>query len=165
MFSLFQKKEKKEPAAVNELRAFVSGRVMPITEVNDPVFAGKVLGDGLAIEPEDDTIYAPCDGVVSSVAADTRHAVGLTLSNGAELLLHEGIDTVSMNGDGFTMFVKEGDVVRAGDKLLHFDPVKIAQAGCEKTCIMVLTNGDEFPQAVMYTGMQAQQGQTVILTF
>lgn len=147
-----------------ELRAFVTGRVMPITEVDDPVFSGKVLGDGLAIEPEGDMIYAPCDAVVST-ATETKHAVGLTLSNGAELLLHEGIDTVSMNGDGFALFVKEGDAVRAGNKLMRFDPAKIAQAGCEKTCIMVLTNGDAFPQIEMHTGMQAQQGKTVILRF
>lgn len=165
MFSFFRKKEEKTVATVKELRAYVSGHVIPITEVDDPVFSGKILGDGLAIEPEGDTIYAPCDGVVSTAPTDTRHAVGLTLPNGAELLLHEGIDTVSMNGDGFTLYVKEGETVHTGDKLLRFDPLKIQQAGCKKTCVLVVTNSDDYPSAIMHTNRDAQQGETVILTF
>lgn len=89
------------------------------------MFSSKALGDGLAIEPEENVIVAPCDATVSVLMEGSRHAVGLTLANGVEILIHEGIDTVNMEGDGFEYFVKEGDKVNAGDKLLSFDPEKI----------------------------------------
>ena len=91
--------------------------------------------------------------------------VGLTLANGVEILIHEGIDTVNMKGDGFEYFVKEGDKVNAGDKLLSFDPEKIKAHGYEKTCILVVTNGDDYPDMKLHTGMDAVQGETVIAEF
>ena len=95
----------------------------------------------------------------------SRHAVGLTLANGVEILIHEGIDTVNMEGDGFEYFVKEGDKVNAGDKLLSFDPEKIKEHGYEKTCILVVTNGEDYPDMKLHTGMDAVQGETVIAEF
>ena len=118
MFSFLKKKSIASPAPFT-LKAFVSGNVIPIEEVKDPVFSGKMLGEGLAIEPTDEWILAPCDGVISTVMEDSRHAVGITASNGMELLIHEGIDTISLNGEGFTLCVKEGYSVKAGEKLSY----------------------------------------------
>lgn len=161
MFSFFKKKATK-PAAACTLKAFVSGKVIPIEKVNDPVFSGKMLGDGLAIEPTDEWILAPCDGIISTVMEDSRHAVGLTAPNGMELLIHEGIDTVSLQGEGFTLYVKEGDRVKTGDKLIRFDAALLKAKGYQSTCILVIINANEFPDLKLKTGMDAVAGETVV---
>ena len=104
----------------------------------------------------------PCNGTISVVMADTRHAVGMRLDNGAEILLHEGLDTVSMNGEGFELFVQTGDKVKAGDKLLTFTPELIREKGLDSTCVLLLTNSEDFPNAEFFSGMAAVQGVTII---
>lgn len=163
MLSFLKKKNQEE--TIKELKACVSGSVFSITEVKDEVFSSKALGDGVAIEPEGSIITAPCDGVISVVMEDTRHAVGLTLNNGAEILIHEGLDTVEMNGEGFELFVKAGDKVKAGDRLLKFDAELIKSRGFEKTCVMILTNTEEFPDVSFLSGMHAEQNQTAVIRF
>ena len=158
----FNRKEKTEQ--VKELTAYISGSVIPITEVNDPVFSSKALGDGIAIRPSEQTITAPCGGEIS-MAADTGHAIGITVNNGAELLLHIGIDTVSLNGQGFQLLVKEGKKVKRGDPLLKFDKAFIEGKGLAADCILVLTNTDDFPDIKFISGMDAKQSETVICTF
>ena len=158
MFSIFKNKENSaEENQTPVLKAYLSGKVIPIEEVKDEVFSSKALGDGLAIEPEGNIVTAPCAATVSLLMDDSKHAVGLTLSNGAEVLIHEGIDTVNMQGDGFRYFVKQGQKVKAGDKLLEFNP--------EEICILVFTNGDEYPDMKIHTGMDAVQNETVIVEF
>lgn len=102
------------PAEGGELKAFLSGKVIPLEEVPDDVFSKRIIGDGLAIEPTDHTVVAPAAGTVSVVMQDSKHACGITLDNGMEILIHIGIDTVAMNGDGFELFVNQGDHVEAG---------------------------------------------------
>lgn len=160
---LFKKKVKEEP--VKSLKAFVSGKVISITEVNDQVFSSKALGEGVAIQPAEQIITAPCDGVVSMIAEESYHAVGMTLNNGAELLLHIGLDTVSMKGEGFRVFVKENDKVKQGEKLLEFDKELIESKGFETTCILVVTNSDDYPDAEYLSGMEATQNETEICRF
>ena len=163
MLSFFNKKKNETTVSNNNLKAFISGKVISIENVNDPVFSAKILGNGLAIEPENELIVAPCDGVISTVMADSKHAVGITAENGMELLIHEGIDTVSLNGEGFELFVKEGDSIKTGDKLIHFDPELIKSKGYQTTCILVVTNSDDFPNMKLHTGMDAIVGETVIV--
>ena len=163
MLSFLKKKNQEE--TVKKLKACVSGSVLPITEVKDEVFSSKALGDGGAIEPEENIIVAPCDGVISGVMEDTRHAVGLTLNTGAEILIHEGLDTVEMNGEGFELFVKAGDKVKAGDRLLKFDAELIKDRGFEKTCVIILTNTEDFPDVSFLSGMHAEQNQTAVIRF
>ncbi len=162
MFSLFKKKKNEAPANPNELKAFLTGKVIPIEEVKDPVFSTKMLGNGLAIEPTDELILAPCDGEISTVMADSKHAVGITAVNGMELLIHEGVDTVALKGEGFTLFVKEGDAVKAGDKLIRFDAEFIKSKGYQITCILAVTNSDDYPNMKLYTDIDAVAGETVI---
>ena len=146
-----------------ELSAYLSGRVIPIDEVPDQVFSQKVLGDGLAIEPTDHVLLAPADGKITVVNEGTCHACGILLDNGAEILLHIGLDTVGMNGDGFTSFVAEGQRVKRGGRLIAFDPEKIKAAG--HPCVTVLVVTDENGQPVqMRTGMDVKAGQDTILT-
>ena len=111
--------------------------------IPDETFASGVLGEGVAIDPTDDVVYAPFDGTVSTVA-EAKHALGLTGPGGMELLIHIGVDTVAMSGDGFSVFVKEGDAVKAGQKLAEFDRKKLSQAGYADYVVMLLTNADEY---------------------
>lgn len=153
------------PAAGAEgVTAPLSGRVIPMEEIPDQVFSQGILGDGVGIEPIGNVVVAPADATVCSVIEDSRHAVGLTLDNGAELLIHVGIDTVSMNGDGFQLHVKEGDRVHLGDKLITFDPEKIKAAGHPTTTAFLVTDpGDLAP--TFETNVDAQAGRTVVIRF
>lgn len=147
------------------LKAPLTGRVMPIEEMPDEVFSQKIMGDGVGIEPDGDTVYAPADATVGVVMADSGHACGLVLENGMEILIHVGIDTVDMNGDGFTLHVKEGDVVRCGDPLITFSPEKIKAAGHPKTTAVIITGEGDAKNIKFVTGMDAKAAQTVIATF
>ena len=133
-------KKKKGPVVA---KAFENGTVVAMKDVDDPTFAQEILGPGVAIEPKDGTLYAPVDGTVSLVA-DSCHAVSVTASNGAELLMHLGIDTVELKGEGFTAHVKAGDKVSVGDKLVTFDLAAIKKKGYKMTTPIILCNKDEF---------------------
>ena len=119
----------------------VKGTVIAREEIPDDTFASGVLGDGIGVQPDDDKVVAPFDGTISSVA-ESQHAVGIE-SNGMELLIHVGVDTVNMKGDGFTCLVKEGDEVKAGQPLIIFDRAKIKAAGYSDTVAVLLTNSDD----------------------
>jgi len=119
-----------------EILAPVSGRVLPLSQVPDPVFASGALGDGAAIDPTDTTVRAPCDGIVVVVHA-ARHAVALGGPGGEEILLHVGVDTVALEGMGFTSHVREDQAVRAGDPLISFDP-EIVRPRCPHLCVIVV---------------------------
>ena len=119
----------------------VKGNVIARDAIPDDTFASGVLGDGVGIEPTDELVVAPYDGTISSVA-DSQHAVGIE-SNGMEMLIHVGVDTVNMQGDGFTCLVKEGDEVKAGQPLIRFDRAKIKAAGYSDTVAVLLTNSDD----------------------
>ncbi len=119
----------------------VKGNVIAREQIPDDTFASGVLGDGVGIEPTDELVVAPFDGTISSVA-ESQHAVGVE-ANGMEMLIHVGVDTVNMHGDGFTCLVKEGDEVKAGQPLIRFDRAKIKAAGYSDTVAVLLTNSDD----------------------
>ena len=119
----------------------VEGKVISREEIPDDTFASGVLGDGVGIQPSAELVVAPFDGTISSVA-ESHHAVGVE-GNGMELLIHVGVDTVQMNGDGFTCLVKEGDAVKAGQPLIRFSREKIKAAGYSDTVAVLMTNSDD----------------------
>ncbi|PSN08208.1 beta-glucoside-specific PTS transporter subunit IIABC [Siccibacter turicensis] len=121
----------------------LSGDVIALHTVNDEAFAGKVLGDGIAIRPTEGRVVAPCDARVETMI-DSHHAIGLSCANGAELLIHVGLNTVALKGQHFRPLVKEGDWVRAGTPLLEFDQAAIEQAGYDLTTPVLVVNSDEF---------------------
>ncbi|AXA56961.1 phosphoenolpyruvate--protein phosphotransferase [Pseudomonas thivervalensis] len=125
------------------LSAPLSGPVLTLANVPDAVFASGAMGDGIAIDPLNDTLYAPCDGEVIHVAR-TGHAVTLRADNGAELLLHLGLDTVELQGDGFSMLVKEGARVSNGQALLRYDLDSVAQRCKSLVSLLIITNGEHF---------------------
>ena len=127
------------------LFAPLKGNIIKREEIPDETFASGMLGDGVGIEPEEPEVVAPFDGEISSVA-DTFHAIGITGPGGMEVLIHVGVDTVNMKGDGFELFVAEGDKVKAGQKLIGFDMEKIKAAGyCAATAVL-LTNSDDYTE-------------------
>ncbi len=128
-----------------------AGTAIPSEEIPDDTFAAGVLGRGVGIQPSEGIVVAPFDGEISTVA-ETRHAVGLSSPDGMELLIHVGVDTVAMNGDGFDALVREGQQVKAGDKLITFDRDKIAAAGHPDVVVVLVTNSDDYEDVSIQTG-------------
>lgn len=126
----------------NKIVAPVSGKVIPLEEVADPTFAGKILGDGFAIVPEDSMIKSPVNGTVE-LMYETGHAVGLSTDDGKEILIHIGIDTVAMNGEGFHIIAKTGQNVKCGDPLVEVDFEKIRKVGKSDSVIVIVTSGEK----------------------
>ena len=137
-----------QPGAVY---APVTGTVIPSEEIPDETFAAGVLGQGVGIQPADGLVTAPFDGEISSVT-DTQHAVGVSSPDGMELLIHVGVDTVAMKGDGFQCLVQEGQQVKAGDPLIRFDRDKIAAAGHPDVVVVLVTNSDDYQALTIQTG-------------
>ena len=154
-----------EMELTGEIKSVLSGRVIPIEEVEDNVFSQKIMGDGVAVEPEDTVVKAPADAAVTVVMKESGHACGLTLANGLELLIHVGIDTVDMNGDGFQLFVDEGQKVRAGDPLIQFDPEKIRAAGHPLTTMLIVTGEGDAKNVAMHSGIEAKAAETTVITY
>lgn len=139
----------------------IQGNVIPRENIPDETFASGVLGDGIGIEPETGEVVAPFDGEISSVT-ETRHAIGITGPGRMELLIHVGVDTVRMNGDGFVVLVSEGDKVKAGQKLMTFDISKIKAAGYSTTSAVLLTNSDDYQSCnVVKTGKSKQMEKII----
>lgn len=148
LFDMFKKKEGPavpasigvEPGA-DELCSPVSGRAIAMSEVPDPVFSGEVLGKGCAVWPEDDVVYAPVSGTVTVTMG---HAVGIRSDSGIEVLVHVGVDTVNLQGKGFTAYVAQGDAVAAGQPVLKMDRSAIAAAGYKDCVVLAVSNTADF---------------------
>ena len=123
----------------------LSGNVVALENVNDPVFSSGAMGKGLAVKPSEGVVYAPADAEVT-IAFETGHAYGLKTASGAEILIHIGIDTVSMNGNGFEKLVAAGDKVKVGTPIAKFDAAKIAEAGLDDTTMVIVTNTADFAE-------------------
>lgn len=161
---LFYKESSTEQASItvttsaDELASPLSGDVLPLNEVEDQAFASGMMGQGLAIKPHEETVYAPAAGEVT-VLFPTGHAIGLTLDNGAELLIHVGMDTVQLNGQGFTSFVQVGDRIQAGQPLLNFDRVIIEKAGYSLVTPIIVTNSDQLSKMTLTEQKEISAGQ------
>lgn len=149
------------------LLAPLSGTVRPITEMPDPVFSSKAMGDGLAIEPAAgaDTVVAPADATVAATMPGSNHAIGLVLDDGMELLVHVGVDTVEMGGDGFACLVEQGQRVSAGQPLMTFSAEKIRAAGHPTAVAFVVTGEGSATGLALLDGMYAEAGVTTVATY
>lgn len=139
----------------------IVGDVVALSNVNDPVFSSGAMGQGIAVKPSQDVVYAPADAEVT-IVFPTGHAYGLRTANGAEILIHVGIDTVSMNGEGFNQKVNQGDKVKSGDVLGTFDSAKIAAAGLDNTTMVIVTNTADFASVNPVASGSVAKGDAVI---
>lgn len=139
----------------------IVGDVVALSNVNDPVFSSGAMGQGIAVKPSEDVVYAPADAEVS-IAFATGHAYGLKTANGAEILIHVGIDTVTMNGEGFEQKVAQGDKVKAGDVLGTFDSNKIAAAGLDDTTMVIVTNTADYASVTPVASGSVVKGDAII---
>lgn len=160
--NLFKGKETSSPAAQPmTVLAPLSGTVLPLEQIPDEVFASGALGSGCGIDPAGDTVYAPFSGKVTQVA-ETKHAVGLESTDGIELLIHVGMDTVKMNGAGFTALVKEGSTVKAGTPLLKVDLNAIRAAGYPTTTAVIVTNSDDLSGVELLASGAVEHGAPLL---
>ena len=156
---------RKEQAPTNEvLVAPATGKLVALEEVPDPVFSQKMMGDGLALDPTEGEIVAPVDAEVIQVFP-TKHAIGLKTKNNIEILIHIGLETVSMNGEGFEVFVKEGDQVKKGQKLVTFNLDLIREKAKSTITPVIITNfGDAVEKLEKSTSTALTKGETTYLT-
>ncbi len=150
-------------ADVHDIAAPLSGEVIKLADVNDGVFSAGMMGDGVAIIPSGETVVAPQDAEVSVVMDGSFHAVGLTLANGMEILIHVGVDTVNMQGEGFKCYVNAGDKVRKGDKLITFSKAAIKKAGYPDTTMVLVTDDNDVQNIQMKSGFTAEAGKQNIM--
>lgn len=157
MFSFFKKKEEEGIL----LGAPIKGKAMNITEVNDPTFSECMLGKGIAIIPSEGKVYAPADGTIN-LLFDTLHAVSMVTEEGVELLIHVGLETVKLKGDGFEAHIQTGDAVKKGDLLLTVDLEKIREAGCDTVTPVVICNTDDYKDVQNLAGGEVEPGDNII---
>ena len=156
MFKLFKKTDD-----ICKLFAPVNGKTIALENVPDKVFASKMMGDGMGFEYEGNTIYAPCDGKITLVA-NTLHAVGITSENGAEILIHIGLDTVSLNGKGFKKLINQGDKVKKGTPLIDIDRQFMKEQDINLITPMVVTNAANYEINVIDEGKDVTTEEEVI---
>ncbi|MFC4077569.1 PTS sugar transporter subunit IIA [Salinithrix halophila] len=157
MFKNWLKKKNKELT----LTAPMSGKGVPIADVPDPVFSGKMMGDGMAVDPSEGILTSPVDGEVVQLF-HTAHAIGIRTKEGVELLLHIGLETVSMEGEGFTARVAVGDKVKTGQPLIEFDLEKVREIAASTVTPVVITNMDHVEQLETLVSGEVQSGEPML---
>lgn len=153
--------EQEQTAEIRKIESPLTGKIIPLSEVHDEVFASEMMGKGCAIIPEEGKVYAPFDGKVVGLL-DSHHAVGMESTDGVEVLIHVGMDTVKLNGRCFTIHVEEGEQVKKGQLLLEFDIPGIQEAGYEVTTPVIITNSDEFSDVQMKAEGQVTVGTEIL---
>ena len=154
---LFGKKEAEEM----EIGAPLEGEVVPISQVNDPTFSDEILGKGIAIRPTGNKVYAPCDGTIGMMF-DTGHAVSMTSADGAEILIHVGLETVGLKGKHYTIHAANGDEVKKGLLLIEFDREAIAAEGYDTITPVVICNSADYSEVKTFTGKTVNAGEKII---
>ena len=144
-----------------EVKNPISGKVIALSDINDPVFSSGAMGKGIAIEPSDNKVYSPFDGIIEFIA-DSKHAIGLRSENGVELLIHVGMDTVQMKGRGFDLKTEANKKVKMGDLLLEFDRNTIEKEGYSLITPVVITNSDEYEESTLCINEDVENGKTII---
>lgn len=157
---LFGKKE--EPIKTIQMVAPLSGRAVSLNTVPDPVFSEKMMGDGIAIEPSEGVVVAPVDGEIIQVFP-TKHAIGIRAKNGAEVLIHIGLETVSLQGEGFETHVKQGESVKTGDKLVSFDLETIREKAKSTVTPIIITNTEQAESLELLFEGEVVGGETPIM--
>ncbi|WP_026314621.1 PTS sugar transporter subunit IIA [Heyndrickxia acidiproducens] len=154
----FLKKKKNQTSDL--LVAPAEGRLIPITEVNDPVFSTKMMGDGFAVIPNSGEVKSPVSGKIMSIF-DTKHAISIQTDHGLEVLVHMGVDTVELKGQPFTLYVKANDTVKAGEKIADIDLTALKKAGKDNSVIVVFTNADRISDFSLFANGEVNPGKEI----
>ncbi|WP_018248729.1 PTS sugar transporter subunit IIA [Orenia marismortui] len=157
MFGIFKKKKSVELAAP------LTGKVVKLAEVPDEVFSQKMVGDGLAIEPTEGVLVSPVDGVIKQIFP-TKHAVGIETKEGAEILIHIGINTVELQGEGFEKLAEEGDKVKVGDEIIKVDLDYIKENATSTITPVLITNMDDIKELKILDNQNVTSGEDKILS-
>ncbi|MBO0458148.1 PTS glucose transporter subunit IIA [Enterococcus hulanensis] len=155
MFEIFKK------SRTTELKAPISGKIIPIEEVEDEVFSSKMMGEGVAFDFSSGTICSPVEGVIEMIPT-TLHAIGIKAPNGLEVLIHVGLDTVDLGGEGFTSLVEQGQKVKIGTPLLKVNVKDLKEMGVVLTTPMIITNSSDFNIEKNYV-TEVESGQTLVM--
>lgn len=158
MFGLFSSKKKEK---IHVLKSPVKGKTVSLNEVNDPTFRDGILGEGIALIPTEGNVYAPASGTIETVF-ETRHAVSMVTDFGAEILIHVGLDTVQRKGDGFSSYVKEGDIVKKGDLLLNVALDKLIADGYDTITPMLVCNSADYASVKGIIDQNVNAGDDVL---
>lgn len=158
MFQFFKKKANRQLAAVAD------GVCIPLEQVKDPAFAGKVLGEGIAIVPESGEIVAPCDGTLS-LLTPTLHAFGMECADGLQLMVHIGIDTVELKGEGFEKLVEAGSQVKKGQPIVRFDPEFMREKGIDITTMLIMLNHQDYEIKGFCYDSQMKRGVDTVIEY
>lgn len=159
------KEEEKKEIRHGKLVAVATGKVLAMTQAKDEAFATCAMGDGVVIEPEKGVVVAPADGKITALMEPSLHAIGIETKEGLNLLIHIGIDTVKLDGKGFKSFVKSGQEVKAGDKLVEFDINLIKKEGYSPDIMVVVLEDSNLPKVAYKTGEKTVAGKTVVAEF
>ena len=156
-----EKESIKETEGIKEqIKSPLTGDIIPLKDVEDEVFASGVAGQGFAIRPSEGIVKAPCDGSVT-VVFPSKHAIGLTSENGVEILIHIGLNTVMMAGEGFEVLVSQGDQIKEGQPMLRFDPEFIHKKGYSLTSPILVTNADDYKEISIAVSGKVQAGELI----
>lgn len=164
MFGKLFKKEKKDNRAPG-LYAFATGTVVSIEEVPDEVFSTKMLGEGIAIQPAESLIVSPCSGVITTLMADSKHAVGIKTDDGLDILIHVGLDTVGLNGEGFKYFIKDGERVSTGDSLISYDKAVLDKNNLSDITMLVVPEAGDKTLSLEGIGNKVTAGQELLIKY
>lgn len=155
---LFKKKTK-------ALYAMANGKSVAIEDVKDEVFSSKMMGEGIAILPSDGHIYAPCSGEVSMIMEHSLHALGIVSEDGMEVLLHIGLDSVELMGEGFQMHVKKHDIISTGDLLVSFDKALLKEKGISDITMLVIVEASGHKPVCFHSDEQVIAGSSILLEY
>ncbi len=162
LLDLLKKENKEEVSFPISIKATAEGKIVQMKDIPDPVFSEGLVGPCIGIEPEGGTIVAPCSGKILQLS-DTLHAFGIEGDGGMQMLVHIGIDTVSMNGDGFSACAKLGDVVKAGQPIIKVDFDKVKAAGHPTVVITIMTNPSDFKEVTFTSQSEVHLGDDLIV--
>lgn len=161
MFNLFKKKKVENKV----LSSMANGKSVAIEEVPDEVFSTKMMGEGIAVIPNEGKIYAPCDGKVSMVMDNTKHAVGIETKDGVEILIHVGLDTVNLMGEGFNVHVSTGDQVEVGELVISYDKEVLNAKGISDITMLVVVDAGEHELVKFNTGEEVSAGKSPLIEY
>lgn len=159
--NLFKKKVKNE----NILYAFADGISVDLSDVNDEVFSQKMMGEGIAIKPSDNKVFSPCDGVVVTIMKESKHAVGIKTEDGMEILIHVGIDTVELKGEGFTIYCEEEKPVKKGDLLLTFDRELLKEKELDDITMLIIADLNNHKIENFHIGKNMKGKESILLEY